>query len=238
MTVPEPNVHLLQERRTQVALRRLLVTPEYGSMTDAVTDVLREGVLSGLLPPGTWLREGEIAEVLSVSRTPVREALRRLSDEGLTNRSANRGSVVAGMSLEEVLAVYSVRASLEGLAARTAAARRPAGLVDRLLALHGRFKQAVEAGDNPAAINSEFHRAIREASGNAYLERFLVQVENAVRRFGQTTFDVPGRSAEVVGEHYAIIEAIATGNEDLAEERAMNHMRHAREVRLRQMLGG
>lgn len=223
----------------EASLRSLVKRADHGSATDAVTDALREAILTGILAPHTWLREGELGEVLSVSRTPVREALRRLSDEGLTQRVANRGTVVAPMSFEDILAVYTVRANLEGLAARTAAALRPAGMVDRLLAIHEEMETAVNDGreqDLPA-INLRFHRVIREASHNAYLERFLLQIENAVRRFGKTTFKEEGRTEQVLKEHHAIIEAIANGDGDSAEELARTHMRNAREVRVRQMIG-
>lgn len=220
----------------KLELRHLLVRHGHGSMTDAVTDALREAILAGILPPQTWLREGELAAALEVSRTPVREALRRLSDEGMTRRVANRGTVVSPMSFEEILAVYAVRANLEGLAARLAAAHRPPGLIDELLSLHDEMATAVRDGSNVSEINLRFHRALRDAARNPYLERFLVQVENAVRRFGQTTFNVAGRADEALAEHKAMIEAIATGDQDLAEELATAHMRNAREVRVRQMI--
>src|SRR5690606_19028784 len=151
------------------ALGALIVKPEHGSMTDAVTDALREAILSGVLAPPTWLREDELATALRVSRTPVREALRRLSDEGLTQRVPNRGTVVAPMTLDEILAVYAVRANLEGLAARTVAQRRPPGLIGDLRAVHRRMLDLAEAGAEPAemaSLNLEFHRLIREATGN------------------------------------------------------------------------
>lgn len=206
-------------------------------MTDAVTDALREAILSGVLTPPTWLREDELAQALRVSRTPLREALRRLSDEGLTQRVANRGTVVTQMTMDEILAVYAVRESLEGLAARTAAIRRPEGLVDALSNVHRRMIEAVGAEPSVmAGLNLEFHRLIRDASGNPYLARFLTQVEHAVRRFAQTTYAHAGRGQDALGEHFGILEAIAAGDADLAEHRASEHMQRAREVRVRQML--
>lgn len=219
------------------ALSRLLVKADHGSTTDAVTDALREAILSGVLQPPAWLREDELAAALRVSRTPVREALRRLSDEGLTQRVANRGTVVAQVTIDEIIAVYAVRESLEGLAARSAAIRRPVGLVETLRSIYQRMTAAVN--DDPAimsALSLEFHAAIREAAGNAYLTRFLTQVEHAVRRFGQTTYTHTGRHHEGLEEHFGIMEAIAAGDPDTAEKRATEHMRRAREVRVAQLL--
>jgi DNA-binding GntR family transcriptional regulator len=214
-------------------------TPTHGSTTDAVTNVLREAILDGTLPPSTWLREDELSKQLNVSRTPVREALRRLSDEQLTVREAHRGTVVAPMSIDDVLAVYMVRETLEGMAARMAARRRPAGVVEELADIQKQMEAAAKTEDTAALVrlNLEFHRVLRLASGNPYLDRFLLQVEHAVRRFGVSTFQHPGRTAKALEEHNAIIEAVAAGDAELAERRAAEHMKHARETRIQSILG-
>jgi DNA-binding GntR family transcriptional regulator len=210
-----------------------------GRTTDAVTDAMREAILDGVLAPSMWLREDEIAHALAVSRTPVREALRRLSDEGLAIKTAHQGTVVAPLSLEDVLALYVVRENLEGLAARLAASRQPAGLVERLSALNEEMRTALEARDVPtlARVNLEFHRALREASSNPYLGRFLLQVEHAVRRLSASTFQAPGRAEEVLREHQDIIEAISSRDPEAAERTAKAHMHRAREIRLNVLLG-
>jgi len=210
-----------------------------GRTTDAVTDAMREAILDGVLAPSMWLREDEIAHALAVSRTPVREALRRLSDEGLAIKTAHQGTVVAPLSLEDVLALYVVRENLEGLAARLAASRQPAGLVDRLSALNDEMRTALGAGEVPtlARVNLEFHRALREASSNPYLSRFLLQVEHAVRRLSASTFQAPGRAEEVLREHQDIIDAISSRDPDAAERSAKAHMHRAREIRLNVLLG-
>src|SRR4051812_6268505 len=173
-----------------------------GWTTDEVTGALREAILDGVLAPGTWLREQDLAAALRVSRTPVREALRHLADEQLVDRSTNRGAVVRTMGLDEVLAVYVVRAALEGLAARSASTRRPAGLVERLETVHASMSAAIDGPPRTLAVlNLEFHRAIRESTTNPYLERFLRQVEHAVRRFGTTTYDDPTRARQSLEEH-------------------------------------
>jgi DNA-binding GntR family transcriptional regulator len=214
-------------------------TPRYGSTTDVVIEVLREAILDGVLPPETWLREDELANDLAVSRTPIREALRRLSDDRLAVRLANRGTIVAPMSLDDVFAVYLVREQLEGLAARLAASRQPPGLLAALLDTHEEMVARAPDRDLPglAAVNLKFHRLLREAAGNPYLDRFLVQVEHAVRRFGHSTYESPGRLDATLSEHRAIINAIASGDGDTAAERACEHMRHARDARVHSILG-
>lgn len=219
------------------ALHDLLLTVDRGNTTEAVHVTIREAILSGLLAPRTWLREDELATALQVSRTPIREALRRLSDEGLTQHVANRGSVVTPVTIDEVLAVYAVRESLEGLAARSAALRRPPGLVDELRSIHQRMSDHLDGDPRlMAELSFEFHAAIRESVGNPYLSRFLSHCEQVVRRFGRTTFAQPGRPDVALDEHFGLLEAIASGNADLAEERAIEHMRRAREVHVAELL--
>lgn len=219
------------------ALQSLLIRADRGNTTDAVHHALREAILSGVLAPPAWLREDELASALKVSRTPIREALRRLSDEGLTQHVANRGTVVAPVTIDEVLAVYAVRESLEGLAARSAALRRPPGLVDELRRIHRLMSESIN-GDAQvmAELSFEFHAAIRDAAGNPYLSRFLAHCEQVVRRFGRNTFTRPGRPEIALAEHFGMLEAIASGDAELAEHRAVEHMRQAREVHVTELL--
>lgn len=212
--------------------------PRHGHTTDRVTRVLREAILDGVLAPSTWLREAELAKELSVSRTPVREALRRLSVEGLVNITAHQGAMVARMAIEDVLEVYVVREVLEGLAGRLAARHRSQRHLDGLEDLIARMRRAAEGQAYPelTRLNLAFHKVIREASGNDYVDRFLTQVEHAVRRFGRTTFEAPGRAQEAVEEHARILEAIAAGDAEAAEKLATEHMRRARQLRIQMLI--
>lgn len=213
--------------------------PTWGRTTDAVTNALREAILDGALQPSVWLREDEIARTLQVSRTPVREALRRLADEGLVVKTAHHGTVVAGLSLEDILALYVVRENLEGIAGRLAAMRCTPELLAELDEVQERLAQAVESGDvkEMSRQNLEFHRVLRVAAGNPYLERFLTQVEHAVRRLPASTFTQRSRAEAVLSEHQAIIDAIRRRDGDAAEAAAKQHMHEARNVRLAMVLG-
>lgn len=236
----EGRVRAVQDVGWKRQLRGYLKSvPAYGSTTDVITDVLREAILDGVLAPSTWLREDELANELSVSRTPVREALRRLSDERLAVRLTNRGTVVTSMSLDDVVALFLVREQLEALAARLAAVRQPPGLLGALAKLQEQAIVAAGVRDTAALVelNREFHRQLRESSGNPYLVRFLTQVEHGVRRFQQTTYDAAGRIEETLAEHHAIIDAIAAGDADAAVEKSTEHMRRAREAQVRAILG-
>ncbi|QYJ16122.1 putative D-xylose utilization operon transcriptional repressor [Rubrobacter xylanophilus DSM 9941] len=207
-----------------------------GSASERAAAVLREAILDGTLPPATWLRETELARELGMSRTPVREALKRLAAEGLVEITARQAAVVAQMTMEDILEVYAVRENLEGLAARLAAKNRTREHLERL----GEVLFLMERAEDPvelATLNLRFHRVIREAARNRYLDRFLAHIEYAVRRFGRTTFEVAGRPEEALQEHRRLVEAIAAGDAGEAERLAAEHMRRARELRLRMLLG-
>lgn len=211
-----------------------------GRTTDDVTGAMREAILDGLLSPSTWLRESELAAAFNVSRTPIREALKRLADEGLVVKTAHHGAMVASLSLEDVLALYVVREDLEGLAARLAAVRCPEGLVEQLDEINASMREAAGREDvaELSKLNLAWHRALRTGAANPYLERFLNQVEHAVRRLPATTLIHPGRPDEVLAEHEAVARAVKERNGEAAEREARAHMRRAREIRLAVLLGG
>ena len=100
------------------------------------------------------------------------------------------------------------------------------------------WRQAADDAAEYARLNTVFHGAIRRATGNRYLERFLEQVESAVRRLGASTYETPGRTTEATEEHRRIATAIAEGDIEGAEAASLDHMRRARELRIASLLGG
>ena len=213
--------------------------PRWGKTSEAVTGVLREAILDGVLGPSTWLRESEIARELSVSRTPVREALRRLAAEGLVVLTANQGAVVARITLDDILEIYTVRENLEGLAARLAARHRSEEQLGDLKRVLNDMRRAAASQSNPrelARLNLDFHRVIREASSNRLLDRFLTQIEHSVRRFGRTTYEIPEWVERSLEEHARMLRAIEERDDDLAERLASEHMRNARRLRIEMLL--
>jgi DNA-binding GntR family transcriptional regulator len=210
----------------------------HGGTTAAVTAALREAILDGALLPEDWLREDELARIFSVSRTPVREALSHLVDEGLARKAVHLGTVVSTLTLEDVLALYVVREDLEGLAARLAADRATPQLLVELDAIGQQMKAAAEKSDADrlARLNLDWHGRLRAAASNTYLDRFLGQVEQAVRRLPISTFAEPDRARAVLAEHEAVVDAIRAGDGEAAQSAARQHMRRAREARLAKLL--
>jgi DNA-binding GntR family transcriptional regulator len=203
------------------------------STAELVTAALREAILDGAMTPGTWLREDSISRDLGVSRTPVREALRRLSGEGFVTRQPHAGSVVAALSVSDIEALYIVRADLEALAARLAAENATSALIGRLRSVNDDMNATLAEGDAPKLrlLNYDFHRTLREAGNNSYLERFLTQVEHGLRRIA-SRFDSLSRWRDVVGEHEEIIAAIEEHDARRAAEAAFRHIIASRNVHI------
>ena len=135
--------------------------------------------------------------------------------------------------MEDILEVYVVRENLEGLAAR----HRSQAHLDHLEDVLSRMARNAEGPPKDLAdLNIAFHRIIRLAAANGHLNRFLSQVEYAVRRFGCTPFEVPGRAGEALEEHRHIVEAVAAGDAEAAERLANEHMRRARELRIKMLI--
>lgn len=197
--------------------------------SDAVYVTLREAIVSGRLQPGERLGEEHLARSFGVSRTPVREAIRRLESENLASREGRRGAVVGGIGAYEVQDVYAVRAALDGLAARLAAARAYPADHARLRWLNDRLAEAAARHDVEviAELSVQFHDALCEAAHNAMLLRFARQIHDSIRRFRDAPLSFDGRAEEAVAEHRRVLEAIEGGDAELAEELARKHMNQA-----------
>lgn len=237
LTVEGRTSHRWDPKEQSVSLdlsRFLTTTPERGKATELVIDALREAIVTGYLAPGAWLREDEIAKQLGVSRTPVREAFRRLTEEQLVAKTVNQGTIVTGISYEDVRALYAVRAPLEGTVARFAAERRTDALVAELRRIDAEMTDANARGDVEVFVlgNHLFHRTLGEATGSVYLQRIMSQVENFVRRLPSTIQGSAERRKHVLKEHAAIIAAVDAGNPEAAEAAAVEHMRKVGEGRL------
>lgn len=193
---------------------------------------LLEEVLEGDLRPGEILVESALGKRFGVSRTPIREALRMLEQDGVLER-VNRGMRVRQTSSEEVLEIYGVRTILEAAAARDAATRRTdydLATLDRILRTMGEARTATP--QEMAAINRSFHRAIWQAARNRTLADLLERLAVHLRRYPATTYLRSGRWEAALEEHRLLLEAIRQRDPDAAAEVAEKHMWAARDVRL------
>jgi DNA-binding GntR family transcriptional regulator len=212
-----------------------LYTMRPGLMRDAVYNTLRTRVLRGELPVNAPLRESELTALVGASRTPVREALVRLRAEGLLVETLG-GLVVRQFSEHDIMEVYEVRVPLETLAARLAAERLTPVHLAQIEALEDKFAGGARQRELDshwlAAVNLELHRAICQAAGNALLLEVMSRIYDSIGRFSTRSFGRPERVLEAVGEHHALVTAIAAQNPDRAEQIARHHMRRAMAHRL------
>ena len=217
-----------------------LVTPAVAPLTrrrlvDEATQALREAILSGRLPSGTRLRQTELAARLAISRTPIREALGRLQQEGLVEILPAAGVRVAVLNLAEAAELYDVREVLDGLAARLAARRVDAAAVAGLGKSLARMARCLERDEPnqwfPAHV--AFHDAIFRAAGNARLQAMSSVVRLSIRHFHPLLLRTASRLEDALREHRGIFDAIAAGDEDEAERRARGHIANAKEIVLK-----
>ncbi|MGC5395782.1 GntR family transcriptional regulator [Streptomyces sp. DT20] len=199
------------------------------SHADHAEHTIRAGILSGTYPPGSRLRERELSEALGFSRIPVREALTRLTGEGLVVISPRRGASVRNLSLRDVAELFDLRLSLEVFAARRAAEACAAGRGgDRLRALMEAAQDATRRGDAheiPAA-NTALHAEIVAMTGNRLLQDALQPSLGLV----QWLFTLTGGLDPSVqcAEHQDICAAIYAGKPDLADALAYAHIERGR----------
>lgn len=198
---------------------------------------IRQRIMDGSFAPGTPLREEMLAGEIGVSRTPIRDALRRLLADGLVESERNRGTFVAEITTDDLLEVYQLRATLEGFAARRAATR----ITAEELAELGRLADAMEVIEGPAerqvarfhALNAEFHRTMVRASRSRRLEGMLgwaFQVPLVLlKQYRMQEWINIGRSNR---QHREIIEALATRNTEWAGFAVSAHLNATRPAAL------
>ncbi|WP_218123568.1 GntR family transcriptional regulator [Quadrisphaera sp. DSM 44207] len=197
-----------------------------------IYDVLRAEIVAGAIPGGSPVREVALATRFGVSRTPVREALRRLQHDRLLVPGV-RGLAVRTIEPEEVVQVYDVRILLEAEAARSAARARTAVDLAVLEGLLARDRALVAPDDETrAATNLEFHAAVWQAGHNAVLQDLLQRLTAHLVRAPRSTLSRDERWREALEEHAALVDAVAAGDAERAAAVAAAHMRTAREIRL------
>jgi DNA-binding GntR family transcriptional regulator len=202
---------------------------QIASVVDQVYGVIRERILTGELPRGARVHQEDVAADLGVSRTPVREALRRLAAEGLIEMRTNRGARVTDLEPDDMRQPYDARLVVEPGAARLAAQRelpKPRARMRRAVAAQRRAIPDLERG---FAANREFHIALVEASGNAFLLQFVEHLW--VARIGAAIYEhqaeTPERMRLDADEHEQILEAIEAGDPRRAESLTRRHIADA-----------
>lgn len=198
------------------------------SMADAVFYRIEADILNGNLKQGELLTELKLCEMLSVSRTPVREALNRLRQEGLIEESG-KGAVVMGITERDINDIYEIRLRVEGLAtAMCAEVVTDAQLkqLEETVALQEFYTGRGEV-DSIRNLDSEFHRLIYSYCGSRVLSDLLSDLHRKVQRFRRASVKNPDRARAAVKEHAEILDALKNHDRDRAERLAVAHIGNA-----------
>ena len=199
---------------------------EYLPLRDVVFKTLRQGILTGELKPGERLMEIHLANKLGVSRTPIREAIRKLELEGLVNIVPNKGAYVTGISAKDTQDIYVIRSYLEGLAARWACERITEVEIESLeeIVYLSEFHAKKKHYEQLVELDNKFHESIYRASGSKILEHELTTFHHYLERIRKQSLQKAERALQSNEEHTAILEAIRQRDGDLAEKLAHEHI--------------
>lgn len=198
------------------------------SLADQVYEQLETDILKGKYQRGEVLTELKLSEALGVSRTPVREALRRLADEHIIEEGS-RGCIVLGISEEDLCDIYEIRCEIEGVAAARAAEKINDEQIEKfkeLIELQ-EFYAAKKKADSLEAIDNEFHQLIYKVSGSNIIYNTLMPLHKKIQKYRKLSVENEIRAEQSYEEHKAIYEALKNHNCKLARETMTQHVKNA-----------
>lgn len=199
------------------------------SLADQIFEKLENDILVGEYAKGEILTELKLCENLGVSRTPIREALRRLEQENII-KMTSKGAVVVGISPADIEAIYEIRVRIEGYAARLAATEASEDQVKKLcdiVELQGFYIEKEDA-QQIMDCDSKFHKMLYKMSGSVPLYTTLYELHKKVIKFRRVSVEMSARAKCSWEEHKAIYEAIASHNGELADSLTTEHIKNAR----------
>ncbi|WP_163269444.1 GntR family transcriptional regulator [Chelativorans alearense] len=194
---------------------------------------LLDEIRRGDLLPGARLREMELSERLEISRTPVREALRRLEADGLVVHQPRLGAVVRRLGYAEIMELYGMRTVLEGTAARLAARAASQVELAELCALNEEFAEVLDNEVQAAEVNRQFHATLLDAAKNRFLRKSVSALQKTMLILGRSTLTDAGRAEAAYREHQRILDAIHARDGAAAEAEMRAHIEAAQLVRLK-----
>lgn len=205
------------------------------SQSELAYDQLYDAIRRGVFQPGDRVREADVASRFSLSRTPVREALRKLEADGIIEHKARLGAVVRSLNHAEVVELYEMRIVLERTASEMAAQHANRAEIDELAEINDAIAEARHDPPEAARLNQHFHRCIYLAARNRFLMESARALNNALMLLGPTTLEDEPRITQVVAQHRSIIEAIEARDEEAAGAAAEAHLEMSMRHRLRSL---
>lgn len=198
----------------------------YKPLREIVFEYLRNSILNGELEPGERLMELQLAQQLGVSRTPVREAIRKLELEGLVEMIPRKGAYVADVSIKDILDILEVRMFLEGLAAYFAAERMSDEEIEELKEISKKFENEIVTMEKEEMIelDNKFHDMIIKGSRNNKLLQIVQGLQEQFQRFRVIYFNEYNEHEDLVKYHTAIVNAISNRDSKEAQDYAQTHV--------------
>jgi DNA-binding GntR family transcriptional regulator len=211
---------------------------QHKPIRDEVFLSLRKAILLNHFKPGERLIEHKLAQWMNVSRTPIREALRKLELEGLVDYVPRKGIVVIGISAEDAVEIYAICSTLEGLVARLAAKNRTDEELRHLQTILLGMEEYIQANNlnKLHAIHIRFHNVIARISKSPKLYQMIVSLREHVEHFTEASYSSLRRLKNGWKEHKEIVAAIEKGDAESAEHAARNHLMQLQEVLVQEML--
>jgi DNA-binding GntR family transcriptional regulator len=202
----------------------------YQPLRDMVFDVLMNAIMMGQLKPGERLLEVQLAEEMGVSRTPVREAIRRLELEGFVVMVPRKGAYVAGLSVNDVESVYEIRSALETLAVRLAAQRMEEDDFDQLNDLEKQMEQTWQEGNNEnwVLLDARFHELLYKFSRNDRLVQMMGNIMEQLSRYRIISLANADVRHNSLLEHQELIDALRRRDSEAAEKAAAKHIENTK----------
>lgn len=200
----------------------------YLPLRDVVFNTLREAILRGDLQPGERLMELQLADKLGVSRTPIREAIRMLEQEGLAVTMPRKGAEVAGMTLKDMEDVLEIREALDDLAVRIACDKITDEQLKHLTDVKEEFEESTKTGDvkKIAQADVNFHDVIYEATGNVKLVTLLSNLREQVYRYRVEYIKDPNNYPKLMKEHESIVEGLRSHDKQAVTLAMQEHVRN------------
>ena len=195
-------------------------------LSEDIAESIKAAIIKGKFKPGEKISEGELAESMGISRTPLREAFRKLENEGFIEIIPRKGAVVTEIDAQEVYDLYEIKSTLEGLAARLAAVNMQDKDLEKLENVNEELKELIDQNDLEAfyKAHTRFHEGFVKLSGNRRLNQIISNLNDHFKRFGIVSLTLPGQYESAIKQHEEIIQAFRKGNEKLVEERVKNNV--------------
>lgn len=209
----------------------------YKPLRELVFENIRQAIVKGIFAPGERLMEIQLADDLGVSRTPVREAIRKLELEGFVVMIPRRGTYVANLSIKDINDVYEIRISLDVLAAGLAAERIEPEELEELNRLLLEISEAAKTGpmEKIVKLDTAFHDVLYKASRNDRLRNIINNLREQITGIRGTSMRYPGRLADTLEEHRALVDSIAARDSERAQAAARIHLENAEHTLLKAM---